>query len=212
MAGEAPVAIRAVVFDIGGVLEITPRTGWVGRWEAQLGLPAGGLMARLGEVWRAGSVGSISEAEVERRTGELLGLDRAQLDAFMADLWAEYLGTLNAELAAYFAGLRPRYQTAILSNSFVGAREKEQARYGFGDLCDLIIYSHEVGMQKPDRRIYALTCARLGVEPGEAIFLDDVEAAVAAAREFGMRAILFRDNAQAIADIEACLAADGQRP
>ncbi len=81
-----------------------------------------GLVARLGEVWRAGSVGRIPEADVERRTGEILGLDRAQLDDFMADLWAEYLGTLNAELAAYFASLRPRYQTAILSNSFVGAR------------------------------------------------------------------------------------------
>jgi len=206
------VAIRALVFDIGGVLERTPRTGWVGRWEAQLGLPPGGLAARLGEVWRAGSVGSIAEADVERRTGELLGLDRARLDTFMADLWAEYLGTPNAELAAYFASLRPRYRTALLSNGFVGAWEREQARYGFGDLCDLIIYSHEVGLQKPGRRIYALTCQRLGVEPGEAIFLDDVEVCVAAAREFGMRAILFRDNAQAIADIEACLAAGGQRP
>src|SRR5437868_2334652 len=42
----APVAIRAVVFDIGGVLENTPRTGWAGRWEAQLdrrrrGVPGG---------------------------------------------------------------------------------------------------------------------------------------------------------------------------
>ena len=210
--GEAPVAIRAVVFDIGGVLEFTPQTGWAGRWEEQLGLPPGGLGARLGEVWRAGSIGSISEAEVERRTGELLGLGRARLDAFMADLWAEYLGTLNAELAAYFAGLRPRYKTAILSNSFVGAREKEQARYGFGDLCDTIIYSHEEGMQKPEPRFYALACERLGVRPAESLFLDDVEVCVAAARACGMRAILFRDNAQAIADIEACLATDGQRP
>ena len=206
------MTIRAVVFDIGGVLEITPSTGWAGRWEAQLGLPPGGLVAQLGEVWRAGSVGSISEADVERRTGELLGLDRAQVDAFMADLWTEYLGTLNAELAGYFAGLRPRYRTALLSNSFVGAREREQARYGFGDLCDTIIYSHEEGMQKPEPRFYALACERLDVQPAEIIFLDDVEACVAAARAFGMHAVLFRDTAQAIADVEACLAAGGRRP
>ncbi len=206
------MAIRAVVFDIGGVLEITPRTGWVERWEARLGLPPGSVIARLGDVWRAGSVGSISEADVERRTGELLGLDRAHVDALMADLWEEYLGTLNTELAAYFASLRPRYRTAILSNSFVGAREKEQARYGFGDLCDLIVYSHEEGMQKPERRFYELACERLGVEPAEVVFLDDVEVCVAAAREFGMHAILFRDTAQAIADLQACLAAGGQLP
>jgi putative hydrolase of the HAD superfamily len=203
------VVIRAVVFDIGGVLEIAPPTGWVARWETRLQRQPGDLRALLFDVWRGGSIGTIAEAEVERRTGEILGLDRAQIAAFMDDLWAEYLGTLNGELTAYFAGLRPRYQTAILSNSFVGAREREQERYGFGDLCDLIIYSHEVGLQKPDRRIYALTCERLGVQAEELIFLDDVEVCVSAAREFGIRAIRFRDTAQAIAEIEACLAAGG---
>lgn len=202
----ATVAIHAVVFDIGGVLEVTPRTGWAGRWETRLGLQPGDILGRLGDVWRGGSIGTVSEAEVERSVGVRLGLDRAGVEAFMADLWVEYLGTLNAELAAYFARLRPRYRTAILSNSFVGAREREQARYGLGDLCDLIVYSHEEGMQKPDPRFYALLCARLGVRPEEAIFLDDVAICVTAAREYGMQAILFRDNAQAIAEIEAGLA------
>lgn len=199
--------IRAVVFDIGGVLAMTPPTDWQARWEARLGLPPGGLRGRLGAIWRGGSVGTIAEDEVVRRTGEILALDRAQLDALMADLWAEYLGTLNGALFAYFAALRPRYQTAILSNSFVGAREREQARYRFADSCDLIIYSHEVGLQKPDRRIYALTCERLGVRPGELIFLDDVESCVTAARDHGIRGIHYLDNAQAIAEIEAYLAA-----
>ena len=203
------MAIRAVVFDIGGVLEITPRTGWAERWEALLDLPPGELRERLIEVWRAGTIGHITEEEVERSTAAALGFDQAQLAAFMGDIWTEYLGTLNAELANYFAGLRPRYRTGILSNSFVGAREREQVAYGFGDLCDLIIYSHEVGMAKPDRRIYALTCERLSVRPEELIFLDDAVACVAAAREHGIHGILYRDNAQAIAAIEAQLAAGG---
>jgi putative hydrolase of the HAD superfamily len=157
-------------------------------------------------VWRAGSIGAIAEAEVEARIRAILGLDAAQVAAFMADLWDEYCGTLNAELTAYFAGLRPRYRTAILSNSFAGAREHEHARYGFGDLCDLIIYSHEVGLAKPDPRIYALTAARLGLAPAEIVFLDDVEAAVAAARACGWHAVQFHDTAQAIAEIQAHLA------
>lgn len=105
------MSIRAVVFDIGGVLEITPDLGVAGRWEASFGLAP---------------------------------------------------GTLNAELAAYFGSLRPRLQTAILSNSFVGAREREQAAYGFANLCDFIVYSHEVGIAKPDPRIYQLVCGRAG--------------------------------------------------
>jgi epoxide hydrolase-like predicted phosphatase len=206
------MAIRAVVFDIGGVLEITPHTGWVEKWEARLGLKPGGIVEQLRTMWRGGDIGEISEEEVEKQTGEILGLDDAQLKEFMHDLWEEYLGTLNVELASYFAGLRPSYQTAIISNSFVGAREKEQERYGFGDMCDLVIYSHEVGIKKPDSRIFELTWERLGVQPGEMIFLDDVEEAVSAARELGIHAIHFKDNSQAIADIEACLQANTQHP
>jgi putative hydrolase of the HAD superfamily len=194
--------IRAVVFDIGGVLEITPVTGWATRWETLLDLVPGALAERMADVWRAGSIGTITEAEMERRTAEILGFDQAQLRAFMDDIWAEYLGSPNTELIDYFASLRPRYQTAILSNSFVGAREREHAAYAFGDLCDLIIYSHEEGMQKPDPRFYALLPERLGVQPGEILFLDDVEVCVAGARACGIHAILYQHNAQAIAAIE----------
>ncbi|MFL5733419.1 MAG: HAD family hydrolase [Chloroflexia bacterium] len=198
------MAIRAVVLDIGGVLEITPRTGW----EADLGLRPGELNERLRDVWRAGSLGEISEEEVEWRVGEALGLDRGRVEAFMRDLWDEYLGELNGELVAYFAGLRGRYRTGIISNSFVGAREKEQARYGFGDMCDVIVYSHEEGIRKPDRRIFEVAWGQLGVRPEEMVFLDDVEESVVAARELGIHAVLFRETGQAIADIEVCLAAE----
>ncbi|MFO7168831.1 MAG: HAD family phosphatase [Chloroflexota bacterium] len=197
--------IRAAVFDIGGVLEITPRTGWVEAWETRLNLRPGEIERRLGDVWRAGGIGRISEAGVVRSIQRRLELDHEQLAAFIDDMWAEYLGSLNVELADYFRGLRPRYRTAIISNSFVGAREREQQRYQLDTICDFIIYSHEVGLEKPDRRIFELACERLGVQPGEAIFLDDVEPYVAAAREVGMVAIHFRSTAQAIAEIEACL-------
>ncbi len=196
------MAIRAVVFDIGGVLEHTPSTGWVEKWEARLNLKPGELDERLEGVWRDGSVGNISEAEVKKRVGEILGLDPAQVEAFMDDFWEEYVGKLNVELASYFASLRPRYRTAILSNSFVGARRREQERYRFDEMCDLIVYSHEEGMEKPEQRIFELTCKRLGVQPEETIFLDDVEPHVAAAREYGIQAILFQNTTQAISDIE----------
>jgi putative hydrolase of the HAD superfamily len=197
--------VRAVVFDIGGVLEDAPPTGVAERWEAALGLRPGELNERLGGVWEAGAIGAISEGEVHRSIGRLLGLDEAQVSAFVQDIWTEYLGTLNAELAGYFSSLRPRYRTAMLSNSFVGAREREQERYGFGDITDLIVYSHEVGMSKPDPRIYRLACDRLGVRPEQVVFLDDRPDFVEAALEAGITAILFQDNEQAIADIEARL-------
>jgi epoxide hydrolase-like predicted phosphatase len=197
--------VRAVVFDIGGVLEDTPPTEVVEKWEAALRLRPGELNERLGGVWRAGEIGAISEAEVRATIALLLRLNDAQVEAFMHDIWTEYLGTLNTELASYFGRLRPRYRTALLSNSFVGAREREQELYGFGDITDLIVYSHEVGMAKPDPRIYRLTCERLGVRPEHVVFLDDRADFVAGALEAGMRAILYEDNYQAVADLEAAL-------
>jgi epoxide hydrolase-like predicted phosphatase len=199
------VAFRAVVFDIGGVLEFTPPLGTAGKWEARLGLPPGGLADRLGGLFAAGNVGAVTEADIHRGVGEILAIDEPMVDAFMADLWAGYLGSLNAELTAYFAGLRPVYRTGIISNSFVGAREREEERYGFGQLTDVIIYSHEAGISKPDSRIYHLACDRLGVRPEEMIFLDDVAANVTGARDLGARGILFTGTAQAITDIQASL-------
>lgn len=200
------MTIRAVVFDIGGGLEYTPKLGIDEQWEQELSLKAGELHERLYPVWKGGSYGTMSEAEVHQNIGAIMGWPPEQVSAYMDDVWREYLGTLNVELCDYFARLRPRYITAILSNSFAGAREKEEAAYHFDEMCDLIIYSHEEGVAKPDPRLYALTCERLGVQPAKMIFLDDREVIIAAANEFGIHGILFTDNAQAIAEIEACLA------
>ena len=93
-------------------------------------------------------------ADIEQQTAEQFGLDERQLQRLTADIWTEDLGALNGELARYFSVLRPRLRTGIISNSLVGAREREQGAYGFEDMCDLIVYSHEVGLAKPDPRIY----------------------------------------------------------
>ena len=205
------MAIRAVVFDIGGVLEVTPdpqMREFNVRWEAQFGLQLGELderMARMEHLWRAGSLGECTEADVERGLCEIVGLSEEQVDAYMAGMWKEYVGTLNVALADYFRGLRPRYLTGIISNSFVGAREREAAAYGFPELVDELVYSHEVGVGKPSPEVYRITCERLGVAPHEAVFLDDVPECVEAARDFGMRAVLFEENTQAIAAIEELL-------
>jgi epoxide hydrolase-like predicted phosphatase len=201
------MVIRAVVFDIGGVLEITPDLGVDRRWEARLGLPAGGMGERMDDVWTGGALGTVTLDDVHQALRDRLGLDEQQLTAFMADIWRQYLGTANMELIEYARGLRPRYRTGILSNSFVGAREREQAAYGFEDLVDEIVYSHESGMAKPDPRFYALACERLGARPGETVFLDDTEQCVAGARDVGINAVHYRDNGQAIAEIEQLLAA-----
>jgi epoxide hydrolase-like predicted phosphatase len=196
------VSIEAVIFDIGDVLEFNPRTGWQGRWADRLAVDIDEFERRLDRIWSPGSIGAVTLAEIERHTADVLGLDASTVTALMQDAWLEYVGTLNVELATYFASLRPRFRTAILSNSFVGAREREQEAYGFEEMCDVIVYSHEVGCRKPDARIYHHVCDLLDVQPPHAVLLDDIQANVDAAKAVGMNAIKFTDTAQAITALQ----------
>jgi putative hydrolase of the HAD superfamily len=92
------MGIGAVLFDIGGVLETTPPTGWERRWSERLDLDGTDMVQRLGDIWEAGETGALSLAEVERATADALQLGDTDLRLFMDDLWTEYLG--------YGAGLR----------------------------------------------------------------------------------------------------------
>jgi putative hydrolase of the HAD superfamily len=203
------MAIRAVAFDIGGVLEhVAPQEDWLRPWQQRLGLAEPEFAAAIARVDpdRGIGTGRLSERAYRRRFAAELGLSSAQADEFIADMWRWYCGELDAELTDYAASLRPRFQTAILSNSADGARREEQARYSFAELFDIIIYSHEVGLLKPDPRIYALLCAELNVPPDEVIFLDDVPQIVEAACQFGIHGLLHRSTPESIAAISSLIA------
>jgi FMN phosphatase YigB (HAD superfamily) len=154
-----------------------------GRWEQRLGLRPGEFFQRLRQsglgreanLGRDANLGRVSEAEFAQALGRLYGLAQPTTDELLVDLWDWYVGELNTELADYFQRLRPRYRTAILSNAAAGGRREEERRYGFAAMADVLVYSYEVGIEKPDRRIYKITCQRLGVAPGEVVFLDDLE-------------------------------------
>jgi epoxide hydrolase-like predicted phosphatase len=203
------MAIRAVVFDIGGVLAECEPMDFARRAEARHGLRPGALGADLADVWGAGERGGITEAQVTAAVIERSGLTAAEVDAVLADMWRQYLGVANTELIEFARGLRPAFRTGILSNSFVGAREREQAMFGFEDLVDDLIYSHKVGVRKPDPAIWELTARRHSVDPAEMAFLDDHPANVEAARKFGIAAVLFENTAQSIAELTALLDGDG---
>jgi len=203
------MAIRAVVFDIGGVLELDVielvDIGLDARWEGRLGLEPGEIDRRMEPIWRAGSLGECAEEDVHLEMSKLLGMSQEQVEEYMHEMWDWYCGCLNVPMADFFRSLRPRYQTAILSNSFVGARREEQQRHHFDEMCDLIIYTHEEGIAKPDPRIFELTWKRLGVQPQEMLFMDDNEVNIVAAKALGIHAIHCRETEQAIVDVQAYL-------
>jgi HAD superfamily hydrolase (TIGR01509 family) len=200
--------IRAVGFDIGSVLErIDPIEELHDRWRTRLAMTGPDVDAALASVDPDGlaETGGLTEAQYLGQYTAALGLSQAQRAEFTADLWDWYCGELDTGLVAYAASLRPRVRTGILSNSADGARREEQARYGFEQLVDVIVYSHEAGVAKPDPRAFLLLCDELGVRPDELAFLDDVPGHIDAARALGIHGIVHVSTPASIAAIENLL-------
>jgi FMN phosphatase YigB (HAD superfamily) len=77
--------------------------------------------------------------------------------------------------------------TGLLSNSWGG---NDYPREMFPDLFDVVVISGEVGMRKPEQRIFRHTAGLLGLDPQECVFIDDIQANIAAAEEAGYTGIL----------------------
>ena len=106
--------------------------------------------------------------------------------------------------------LRGSHKLGILSNADVSLRGRLEGEIGIHALFDDIVCSAEVGMAKPEPGIYTLAAERLGLPPGQCVFVDDLDTNVEAARGVGMQAVLFRvDKGD---DLRAQLAAFGIVP
>jgi putative hydrolase of the HAD superfamily len=115
-------------------------------------------------------------------------------------MWAN----LNAPMLAWAAALQTAgIKTAILSN--MGEVNLAYMRKNFDWLSGFthLTWSCELRTAKPDPAIYQHTLDRLGVQPAEAIFIDDIPANIAAARSLGIDGILFTGIAQLRRDLTA---------
>ncbi len=193
--------IRAVLFDIGGVLFHQPDRTAHRRWDVRLGLDDG-LLGRT--IWTMpisaqAEIGLASRAAVWAEVARRFSLNPGEAAALEADFFSG--GQWNVQLIDYARSLRMRCQTGIVSNAWPDAREAVRSWVN-DDAFDDLIFSAEVGLAKPDRRIYELALERLRVQPAEAIFIDDVEENVEAARAIGLSGIRFANVEQTIAAIE----------
>jgi putative hydrolase of the HAD superfamily len=191
------------------VLERVDDMSWLQPWGEQAGISVSEIGSRLElfDLDERIATGQLSESDFIAHYAEVLKLDAQGAEAFMSQMWRWYCGELDQEMYDFASSLRPDYTTAILSNSADGARREEQARYGFEQLVDVVIYSHEVGLAKPDPRIYQLTCDQLGVAPDEVVFIDDTPLVVDSANDFGWHAVLHDgDTLATIATVRTLLA------
>jgi putative hydrolase of the HAD superfamily len=197
------MAIRAVLWDFGGVLTTSPFEAFAA-YEAANGLPAGFL-----RQLNATNPDDNAWAGLER--------GRLDLDGFAAAFEAEAAAagaTIDARavLAMLRGELRPamveavrrcheRLKTGLLTNNFVTSDDA----LGYAPVLgyfDAVVESSKTGSRKPDPHFYRMACQLLDIEPSEAVFLDDLGVNLKPARSMGMRTVKVSDPDAALAELE----------
>jgi epoxide hydrolase-like predicted phosphatase len=201
---EDNMPIKAVIWDIGGVIARTenriPRD--------QLAADLGVTRDDLNELFFAGPEG-IRAQKGEITAEELMVYIRGQLDLAPGehtDLEERFFAgdQVDYELVDFIRSLKPEYKIGIISNAWSGLLDLLD-RWKIRDAFDLIIGSGDIGVMKPDSRIYRLALEGLGVQPGEAVFVDDFIENINGAHALGMQAIHFLNPAQTMGDLRALL-------
>jgi len=206
--------IQAVISDFGGVLT-SPLMNSFAAFQESSGVSLEALGKALGTLATARGTNPLFELETGRMSeAEFLGGLSRQLTADlgrpveMRGFTETYLAALdpNQPMIDYMRGLRERrYKMAICTNNIREWERLWRAKFPVEEIFEVIVDSSRVGSRKPERRIYEITLERLEVDADAALFVDDVELNCEAARELGMTAVWFRDNAQAMAEIASVL-------
>ena len=208
--------IRAVISDFGGVLT-TPLLHSFVAFQDETGISfetLGRAMQKAAEEDGAYPLfelekGRMTEEEFLATLGDKLEPElghRPELHRFR-DIYFDALDP-NEPMIELMRDLRRRgYRMALLTNNVREWEPLWRPMLPVDEIFEVVVDSGFVGMRKPELEIYDLTLQRLGeVSAPECVFIDDTELNCDAARELGMTAVTFRNNEQAIAEIEAALA------
>jgi epoxide hydrolase-like predicted phosphatase len=183
--------IKAVIFDYGGVIGFNVIRDIYVDTAKRFGLAKEDVRAAFHEVRNPAQRGEIGVKEFWERFAAKFDIDPKELERVWLDTFTgksrdnEDVIDLIKKLKAngYKIGL-----ITNLTNVFPSTRWISDA-----DIFDDIVVSNEVGMRKPEPKIYNLALDRLAVDAAEAVFIDDKLENVEGARAVGMKGIHFRD-------------------
>jgi HAD superfamily hydrolase (TIGR01509 family) len=198
------MTIRAVYFDLGGVIVRTGDREPRAKLAERLGMSYEELAKAVfeNESSRRASLGAVSPQEHWADVIQRLGLPPSEADSVRQEFFAG--DTLDLDLINFLRSLRPKYRTGLLSNAWSDMREYLVSQK-IDDAFDQLIISAEVGIMKPDARIYQLALEKLGVAPAEAVFVDDFAVNIEGARAVGMYAIQFTRPDQTVEELKKLL-------
>jgi epoxide hydrolase-like predicted phosphatase len=201
------MGIRAVLFDLGGVVLDSPLDVFAA-YERELGLPVHTLNQAIIGAGHAGAWARLERGELTMR--EFFGAFDAELAAGQVRISAEALMAKIADNTQ----LRPAMLTAIRTIRSAGLKVGALTNNWASDdqfhkmdvlrpEFDVFIESAKVGLRKPDPQIYELACRAFGVKPAEVVFLDDIGGNLKAARALGMTTLKVTDYRETLRELGA---------
>ena len=198
------MSIRAVFIDFGGVILRTEEKGPRMRQAERLGMTPRDLEKIIfeSESSQRASTGEIPEEAHWQAVAEALGVSRQESDKITTEFFSG--DRADDTLLEFLRSLRPERKVGLISNAWSGLRAFITSQR-FDDVFDEMIISAEVGLMKPDPRIYRLALEKLGIQPEESVFLDDVLINVEAARSVGMTGIHFTQPNKALDELKQLL-------
>jgi HAD superfamily hydrolase (TIGR01549 family) len=201
---DAQMMIKALLFDIGGVLFHSLKGGPRHKWEQQLGLAQGQLaeIVFTHPLALRATIGQATPDEVWQAIGEYFSLSTKDLAILRVDFWND--GEWDIELLDFVRSIKPKIRTGTISDAWLDARQNVKPYVNY-KIFDVIVFSAEEGLMKPDPAIYHRTLSRLSVDPHEAVFVDDRLTNIAGAQQLGMHAIHHVETQHTIKEILNCL-------
>jgi len=204
------MTIRTIYFDYGGVIYKTPSMEGLNRWKNILGLADEPEIAEMlenpneSQFVKDMCMGKIPEDRVWTMMADKWHIKPSLIRRLRRAMVSKR--RLNKPIVNLMAELSDHYQMAILSNAGDQTRQLMEDVFHLDHFVDEIIISAEEGVIKPDPQIYTIAMNRMNATPESSLFIDDYLENVMAAREFGMKAVHFIDNAQAIPAVRGYLA------
>lgn len=153
------------------------------------------------ELYRRLELGEISQAEWNAGFGELIGVGPENLMGRLLEDLTPANSMLSVVDDAREAGIR----TALLSNSLGRSPHDPYGPFNLDDRFDVVVLSDQVGLRKPDPRIFKLTAERLGLPTAECVFADDTEENLPPAQELGMGVLHAVDEREAVPHLRSLL-------
>jgi epoxide hydrolase-like predicted phosphatase len=193
--------IKAIIFDIGGILDKgRPEDHWKSLCDSlHLDLEKF-LKARVWDNGRARR-GEITTKEYVSEIAKQLGVDYKTLIGAWLKTKRENM-EIDKEIEELFVNLKSKgYKLATVSN-IIELHNKVRVEKNAYSLFDFAILSFKVGIDKPNPKIYQMAIDKLKMSPDEILFIDDSERNSKAAADLGMKTIRFKDNASLIQDLK----------